>query len=62
MGDHNTHKIMASNETRLTVALSYLVIYEGLSFNVAQKPSFGTVIDLETNLSKGYQPPNRKLV
>ena len=30
MGDNNTQKMMTSNETRLTVPITYLVISEGL--------------------------------
>ena len=36
MGDHNTHKIMASNEIRLTVKISGTDISEGLYLNLAQ--------------------------
>ena len=50
MGDHNTHKMMTSNETRLIVAISDIIIYEGLYFNIAQKPRFEKVIDLERNV------------
>ena len=62
MGDHNTQKIMTSNETRLTLAISDLIISEGLSFNIVQKPRFKKVLDLARNMSKYYQPPNRKLI
>ena len=47
MGDHNTQKMMNSDETRLTVAIADLIISEGLSFNIAQKPRFKKVLDLE---------------
>ena len=62
MGDHNTQKIMTSNETRLTLAIANLIIYEGLSFNLDQKPRFKKVLDLARHVSKCYQPPNRKLI
>ena len=62
MDDHNTHRIMTSNETRLTVAIADLIISEGLSFNLAQKSRFKKMFDLARNVSKYYQPPNRKLI
>ena len=46
MGDHKTHKIMTSNETRLTVTIDDFIISEGISFNLSQKPRFKKVIDL----------------
>ena len=52
---------MTSNETRLTVAIAYLIISEGISFNIYQKPRFKKVLDLERTFSKCYQFPNRKL-
>ena len=62
MGDNNTQKMMTSNETHLTFAIADLIISEGLSFNLSQKPRFKKVIDLARNVSKYYQPPNRKLI
>ena len=62
MGDHNTQKMMTSNETRLTVEISDLVISEGLSFNLSQKYRFKKVLDLSRNVSRSYQPPNRHLI
>ena len=62
MGDHNTQKMMTYNETRLTVAIADLIISEGLYFNLAQKPRFKKVINLERNLSKSYRPPKRSLM
>ena len=32
--DHNTQKMMTSNETRLTVAIVYLIVSEVLSFTI----------------------------
>ena len=40
MGDNNKQNMMTSNETRLTVAIADLIISEGLSFNIYQKPRF----------------------
>ena len=57
MGDNNTHKMMTSNETCLTVATADIIISEGLSFNIFQKPRFKKVLDLERTSSKSYQPP-----
>ena len=53
---------MTSNETRLTVEIADLVISEGLSFNLSQKPRFKKVLELARTVSKCYQPPNRKLI
>ena len=53
---------MTSNETRLTVLISDLIISEGLYFNLSQKPRFKNVLDLARTVSKCYQPPNRKLI
>ena len=61
-GEHNTQKIMTSNETCPTVEIANPIISEGLSFNLAQKPRFKKVLDLARNVSKFYQPPNRKLI
>ena len=53
---------MNSNETRLTVAISDIIISEGLSFNISQKPRFKKVLELARTVSKCYQPPNRNLI
>ena len=62
MGDHNTQKIITSNETRLTVAITDLITFEDLSFNLSQQPRFKKVIYLERNVSKCYQLPNRNII
>ena len=62
MGDHNTQKVMTSNEILLAVTISDLIISKGLSFNLAQKPRFKKVPVLARNVTKGYQPPNRILI
>ena len=49
------------NETRLTVTITDIIISEGLSFNIYQKPRFKKVLELARTVSKCYQPPNRKL-
>ena len=53
---------MSSNETCLTVEIADLIISEGKSFNIAQKPRFKNVLNLAQNISKGYNIPNRKLI
>ena len=62
MGDHNIEKMITFNETRLTVAIGDIIIYEGLSFNLSQKPRLNKVLGLARNVSKYYQPPNRNLI
>ena len=62
MGDNNTHKMMTSNETHLTVAIVDLIIYEDISFNLAQKPRFKKVLDSARTVSKIYQHPNINLI
>ena len=51
---------MTSNETRLKVAIAGIIISEGLSFDLSQKPRFKKVIDSARTVSKCYQPPNIK--
>ena len=62
MGDNKTQKMMTSNDTLLTVAIADIIISEGLSFNMSQKPRFKKVLDLAITVSKIYQPPNIKLI
>ena len=62
MGYNNTQKIMTSNETRLTVSISDILISEGIYFNLYQKPRFKKVLDLEIIVSNSYQPPKRNLI
>ena len=38
---------MISNDTRLTVAIADVIISEGLSFNLSQKPRFKKVLDVD---------------
>ena len=54
--------MMTSSETRLTVAITDLIISEVLSFNLAQKPRFNKVLDMERNAPRGDQHSNRKLI
>ena len=61
-GDNNTQKMMISNETRLTVAITDLIISEVLSFNLSQKSRFKKVLDFSRAVSKSYQPPNTKFI
>ena len=53
---------MTSNDTRLTVAITDLIIYENLSLNLSQKHRFKKVLGLERDVSKCYQPPDRKFI
>ena len=53
---------MTSNETHLTVAITDLIISEGLSFNLSQKHMFKKVLELVRTVSKCYQPPKRKII
>ena len=40
MRDHNTQKMMTSKYTRLTVAIDDIIIYQGIYYNISQKPRF----------------------
>ena len=62
MRDNNTQKMITYNQTRLTVAVADLIIYEGISFNIAQKHRSEKVLDLERTVSKIYQPSNINLI
>ena len=62
MGDNNTQKTMTSNEKCLTVAITDIIISEGLYFNIVQKPRFKKALVLARNVSNSYQLPNRKLI
>ena len=53
---------MTSNDARLTVEISDIIISEGLYFNLSQKPMFKKVIDLARTVLKSYQPTNRNLI
>ena len=52
MGDNNTQKMMTSNGKHLTVAIDDLIISEGLSFNLSQKPRFKKVLYFARSVSK----------
>ena len=62
MENNNTQNMMTFNKTCLTVAITYLVIYECLSFSLSQKPRYKKVVNLTRAVSKSYQPPNRNLI
>ena len=47
-------KIITSNENCLTIAITDIIISEGLSFNIAQKPKFKKVLGLSRNVSNTY--------
>ena len=48
--------------TRLTVAILDPIIYEGLSFNLDQKPSLEKILDLARNVSRSFNHHNIKLI
>ena len=52
MGDKNTQKMMTSNENRLKISVADIIISEGLSFNLFQKPRFKKVLELSRTVSK----------
>ena len=60
--DHNKQNIITSNKIRLTLEISNLIISEGLSSNLSQKPRFKKVRDLARNVSTVYQHPNRNII
>ena len=62
MEDNNTKKMTSSNETRLTVAIADLIVYEGLSLNLSHKYRFKKVLDFARIVSKCYQPTSRNLI
>ena len=62
MGDNNTQKMMTSNETRLTVSIADIIISEGLSLNLSQKPRLKKVLGFARTVSKCYQLLNRNLI
>ena len=47
--DRNSQKSITSNENHLTVAISGIIIYEGLYFNIDQKTIFNKVLEFEIN-------------
>ena len=62
MGDNNTQKMMTSNETHLTVAITDLNIYEGLYFNISQKPRLKKVLDLKKKCVKKLSTSKHKFI
>ena len=60
--DSNSQKLITSNETRLTIAITDLIISEDLTFNLSQKSIFKKVLDFSRNVSKTYIHPNKKLI
>ena len=60
--DGNSQISITSNDTRLTISISGIIISEGLFFNLSQKPRFNKLLELARNVSKNYAPPNIKLI
>ena len=54
--------MITSNDTRLTIAISDLIISEGLTFNLSKKQRFKKVLDLSRKDLKTYTPPNINLI
>ena len=57
----NSQKLITSNETHLTFAISDLIISEGLSFNLSQKPRFKKIQELAMKVTKTSITPNINL-
>ena len=55
-------KKITSNETRLTIAVSDVIISEGLSLNIYQNKIFKKVLEFSRNVSKTYIRPDRKII
>ena len=60
--DGNSQNLITSNETRFTISKSDIIISEGLSYNLVQKPQFKKVLESTRNVSKTNIPPNRNLI
>ena len=60
--DGNYQKSINTNETRLTFAIAYFIISEGLSFNLAQNPIYKKIMELARNVSKTCITPNRNRI
>ena len=60
-GNSQKNKI-TSNETRLTIAVSDVIISEGLSLNIYQNKIFKKVLEFSRNVSKTYIRPDRKII
>ena len=54
--------MLTSSETCVTVEIADLIISEGMSLNIYRKHLFKEFLDLESNVSKSYNPPNSKLI
>ena len=48
--------------TCLTIAISDIIMTEGLSFNISQKPRFKKVLNFSRIISRTYIPPNRNII
>ena len=60
--DGHSQKLITSNDTCLTIAISDLIISEGLPINLSQKLRFKKVPELSGHVLKTYIPPNRNLI
>ena len=62
IGDNYSQKTITSTNTYLAVTTADLIISKDLAFYLSPKTQFVKVLNLEKNVSKFYQPPNRKLI
>ena len=60
--DVNSQKLITSNEAYLPVAIADLIISQGLSFDISQKPIFMRVLESARNISKDFITPNRMFI
>ena len=60
--DVNFKNPITSNNIHITIAISDLIISEGLSFNLYQKPRFKNLLELAINVPKKYIPTKKKLI
>ena len=49
--------MLSSSKTGLSVSIADLIIAEGLSFKLSQKPRWRKVLDFASNVSKAYNLP-----
>ena len=55
----SSQKLITSNNTHLPIAISDLIVSEGLPFNLFQEIIFEKVLGFSRNVSKKYIPLNR---
>ena len=60
--DVNYQKPITSKDTRLTIAITDIIISDVLYFNISQKPRFNKVLDSERNIYNTYITSNINIV